>query len=57
MVVNTLHALALNAGLSLRAKLLTKGDRQQLGGLQLSVISHQSTATELPKTSVRSLQF
>jgi transposase len=41
MVVNTLHALAINAGLSLRAKLLTKGGRQQLAGLQLSVISQQ----------------
>ena len=41
MVVNTLHALAINAGLSLRAKLLTKGGRQQLSGLQLSAISQQ----------------
>jgi transposase len=41
MVVNTLHALALNAGLSLRAQLLTKGGRKQLAGLQLSVISQQ----------------
>jgi transposase len=41
MVVNTLHALAINAGLSLRAKLLTKGGRQQLRGLQLSAISQQ----------------
>jgi transposase len=41
MVVNTLHALAINAGLSLRAKLLTKGGRKQLSGLQLSVISQQ----------------
>jgi transposase len=41
MVVNTLHALAINAGLSLRAKLLTKGGRRQLSGLQLSVISQQ----------------
>jgi len=41
MVVNTLHALAINAGLSLRAKLLTKGGRRQLAGLQLSVISQQ----------------
>jgi transposase len=41
MVVNTLHALAINAGLSLRAKLLTKGGRQQLGGLQLSAVSQQ----------------
>ena len=41
MVVNTLHALAINAGLSLRAKLLTTGGRRQLAGLQLSVISQQ----------------
>jgi transposase len=41
MVANTLHALAINAGLSLRAKLLTKGGRRQLAGLQLSVISQQ----------------
>ena len=41
MVANTLHALALNAGLSLRAKLLTKGGRRQLRGLQLSAISQQ----------------
>jgi transposase len=41
MVVNTLHALAINAGLSLRAKLLTKGGRQQLSTLQLSAISQQ----------------
>jgi transposase len=41
MVVNTLHALAINAGLSLQAKLLTKGGRRQLAGLQLSVISQQ----------------
>lgn len=41
MVANTLHALAINAGLSLRAKLLTKGGRQQLRALQLSVISQQ----------------
>lgn len=41
MVVNTLHALALNAGLSLRARLLTKGGRQQLRGLSLSAISQQ----------------
>jgi transposase len=41
MVVNTLHALAINAGLSLRAKLLTKGGRRQLAGLQLSGISQQ----------------
>jgi len=55
MVVNTLHALAINAGLSLRAKLLTKGGRQQLRGLQLSAISQQqrdellSLADELTK--------
>ena len=41
MVVNTLHALAINAGLSLRAQLLTKGGRKQLAGLQLSLISQQ----------------
>jgi transposase len=41
MVANTLHALAINAGLSLRAKLLTKGGRQQLSALQLSAISQQ----------------
>ena len=41
MVANTLHALAINAGLSLRAKLLTKGGRQQLRTLQLSAISQQ----------------
>ncbi len=41
MVVNTLHALAINAGLSLRAKLLTQGGRRQLRALQLSAISQQ----------------
>jgi len=41
MVINTLHALAINCGLSLRAKLLTKGGRQQLRALQLSAISQQ----------------
>jgi len=41
MVANSLHALALNAGISLRAKLLTKGGRRQLSGLQLSAISQQ----------------
>jgi transposase len=41
MVVNTLHALAINAGLSLRAQLLTRGGRKQLAGLQLSAISQQ----------------
>jgi transposase len=41
MVANTLHALAINAGLSLQAKLLTKGGRQQLRALQLSAISQQ----------------
>ena len=55
MVVNTLHALAINAGLSLRAKLLTQGGRRQLSGLQLSAISQQqrdelvSLADELTK--------
>lgn len=34
MVVNTLQALAINAGLSLRAQLLTRGGRKQLAGLQ-----------------------
>jgi hypothetical protein len=41
MVVNTLHALAINGGLSLRAQLLTRGGRKQLAGLQLSAISQQ----------------
>ena len=41
MVANTLHALAINAGLSLRAQLLTKGGRKQLAGLQLSAIGQQ----------------
>jgi transposase len=41
MVVNSVHALAINAGLSLRAKLLTKGGRKQLSGLQLSAIGQQ----------------
>ena len=41
MVANTLHALALNAGFSLRARLLTKGGRRQLSALQLSAISQQ----------------
>ena len=41
MVVNSLHALAINAGVSLRAQLLTKGGRQQLKGLSLSAISQQ----------------
>jgi transposase len=41
MVVNSLQALAINAGLSLRAQLLTKGGRQQLKGLSLSAISQQ----------------
>jgi transposase len=55
MVANTLHALAINAGLSLRAKLLTKSGRQQLRTLQLSTISEQqrdellSLADELTK--------
>ena len=43
MVVNSLHALAINAGLSLRAQLLTKGGRQQLQGV--ATVGHQSTAT------------
>jgi transposase len=41
MVVNSLQALAINAGLSLRAQLLTKGGRQQLKSLPLSAISQQ----------------
>jgi transposase len=41
MVVNSLHALAINAGLSLRAKLLTRDGRRQLRGLSLSAISQQ----------------
>jgi len=41
IVANTLHALALSAGLSLRAKLLTKGGRKQLSALTLSAISQQ----------------
>ncbi len=41
IVANTLHALALNAGLSLRAKLLTKGGRRQLNALSLSASSQQ----------------
>jgi transposase len=41
MVANTLHALAINAGVSLRAKLLTKGGRKQLSSLSLSAISQQ----------------
>jgi transposase len=40
MVANSLHALAINAGL-LRAQLLTKGGRKQLAGLRLSAISQQ----------------
>ena len=41
MVANTLHALAINAGLSLRAQLLTRNGRKQLAGLRLSPISQQ----------------
>jgi Transposase len=41
MVVNSLQALAINAGLSLRRQLLTKGGRKQLAGLKLSAISQQ----------------
>ncbi len=44
MVVNTLQALAINAGLSPRAQLLTKGGRKQLAGFQLSAISQQQRA-------------
>jgi transposase len=41
IVANTLHALALNAGLSLRAKLLTKGGRRQLSSIAISASSQQ----------------
>ncbi len=41
MVANTLHALAINAGVSLRAHLLTSGGRKQLAGLRLSLIAQQ----------------
>jgi transposase len=41
MVANTLQALAINAGVSLRAQLLTSGGRVQLQGLRLSVIAQQ----------------
>ena len=41
IVANTLHALALNAGLSLRAKLLTKGGRRQLRSIAISASSQQ----------------
>jgi len=44
IVANTLHALALNAGLSLRARLLTKSGRKQLSTLQLSASSQQQRA-------------
>ena len=44
MVVNSLHALAINAGLSLRAQLLTKGGRQQLQGV--ATVGHQPATTE-----------
>src|SRR6266542_947252 len=40
-VANSLHALAINAGLSLRAQLLTRGGRKQLAGLRLSAIAEQ----------------
>jgi transposase len=46
LVAHTLHALALNAGLRLRAKLLTKGGRKQLGDLSLAELS-QSQREEL----------
>lgn len=42
MVVNTLHALAINAGLSLRAKLLTKRGPAAAG---FTTFRHLSTAT------------
>jgi transposase len=41
MVANTLHALAINCGVSLRAQLLTKGGRKQLAELRLSLIAQQ----------------
>jgi transposase len=41
MVANSLHALAINAGLSLRAQLLTKAGQKQLQALSLSAISQQ----------------
>jgi transposase len=59
MVVNSLHALAINAGLTLRAQLLTRNGRQQLQGLRLSDISHQqrselvSLADELTRPLAR----
>jgi transposase len=40
-VANSLHALAINCGLSLRAQLLTSGGRKQLAGLRLSLIAQQ----------------
>jgi len=41
MVANTLHALAINCGLSLRAQLLTRNGRKQLADLRLSAIGQQ----------------
>jgi len=41
MVANTLHALAINCGVSLRAQLLTRSGRKQLAGLRLSLIAQQ----------------
>ena len=41
MVANTLHALAINCGVSLRAQLLTRNGRKQLAGLRLSQIAQQ----------------
>jgi transposase len=54
-VANSLHALAINCGLSLRAQLLTRGGRARLQELQLSPIAQQqrnellSLADELTK--------
>jgi len=41
MAKNGLHAIALSAGLSLRAKLLTKSGRTKLDGLELSPVLQQ----------------
>jgi len=63
MVANSLHALALNAGLSLRAQLLTKGGKKQLRSLPLSAITQQqrdeliSLADELSKRILKIEQW
>ncbi len=63
MVANTLHALAINAGLSLRAQLLTRKGRKQLGDLRLTAISQQqrdellSLADELSQRIVKVEQW